>query len=303
MDEGSVTSGASRNPAEAVPGEGLPAAGVSPAGAAEAFPEGLGAARTVEETPPMWGETGMGPACVAAVDGGRATSDETGVAHAPARWGWRRSAPDHPVPTGCRRVVLPFVGFVVDADDDHRRRVERFFQVPMLILSLLVLPLIAAHHYFSYYLVNAGLVDMVDIAFVVMSVVFLVEFMVKVTVARSRLQYCLANWLDIVIIALPFLRPLRAARVARVAQMTRAYSLRGVYVKVVRTGVAFVLGTEYVRRMRERREKGRQESLADPHYERWSRAALIAEIGRLKERLAERERGGGGEAESGERGE
>lgn len=186
--------------------------------------------------------------------------------------------------------MLPFFGFLLDADDDHRKRVDRFFQVPMLVLALLVLPLLAAHCYFTYHLEHAGLVSMVDIAFAAISAVFLVEFVVKVTIAQSRLRYCLTNWLDIVIIVLPFLRPLRVAKAARVVQLSRAYSFRGVYMKVVRTGAAFLLGTEYARRLRERQARANQRAQAAPDYSQWSRAALISEIQRLKERLEAAER-------------
>lgn len=197
---------------------------------------------------------------------------------------WRcRPAPPYRVPTGCRRVVLPFIGFVLDADDDHRRRVDRWFQIPMLVLALLVLPILVVHHYVVQ---QPRLSAVLDILLGVIWVAFFLEFLIKITIARSRAQYCLKNWLDLVIIALPFLRPFRAARAARILQLTRAYTLRGVGMKLFRTGVAFVVGTQVVRRWQVTHAKTEPPADAPPDYAQWSKAALIAEIERLRHALA-----------------
>ncbi len=60
-------------------------------------------------------------------------------------WWSRRPKPDYPTPTGCQRVWIPIYGYL-DADDDHRARVNHFFHIPMLILALLVLPVIAIEY-------------------------------------------------------------------------------------------------------------------------------------------------------------
>src|SRR5688572_882985 len=46
-----------------------------------------------------------------------------------------------PPPPGCRYVRVTGLGIVI-ADDPLRRRIDRFFHVPMIILALLVLPLL-----------------------------------------------------------------------------------------------------------------------------------------------------------------
>lgn len=45
---------------------------------------------------------------------------------------------------------------------------------------------------------------------------FATELVVKLVVARDRLAYLKENWLDVLIVAVPFLRPLRILRVLRV---------------------------------------------------------------------------------------
>jgi hypothetical protein len=202
------------------------------------------------------------------------------------RW-QRRPVPSFPPPTGCRRVVLPFYGFVVDADDDHRERVDRFFHVPMLVLSLLVLPLLAGQYYFRHRLSHPWIPYLLEAAFLLVSIAFLIEFVIKVTIARSWWRYALKNWLDIVIIVLPFLRPFRAARVLRIAQILPAYSFRGVYAKFIRSAAAVIVGLRAVRRLRERFAPSEAQPQKAPDYSAWSKAALIAEIQRLQDQIRE----------------
>ncbi len=204
------------------------------------------------------------------------------VATAPVRRLQRRPVPHFPPPTGCRRVLLPFYGFVLDADDDHRARVDRFFHVPMLVLSLLVLPILVAQYYFSGRLNHPWIPIALEAAFLLISVAFLMEFAVKVTVARSRVQYVLANWLDVVIIALPFLRPFRATRVLRLA-----YGFRGVSGKLIRTAPAVAMSMGVVRRWCSRFVPPQPLEQAPPEYAQWSKASLIAEIKRLQAQLRE----------------
>lgn len=204
---------------------------------------------------------------------------------------WRhRHAPPYLPPTGCRRVMLPLFGFVVDADDDHRERVDRFFHIPMLVLSLLVLPILAAQYYFSSRLHYSWIPYLLEAAFLLVSIAFLVEFVTKVTIARSRWRYALTNWLDIVIIVLPFLRPFRAARVLRVAQILPACSFRRVYGKFIHSAAAVIMAMTPVQRLRGRSGSSESPPQTPQDYSHWSRAALIAEIGRLQEQLREYQR-------------
>lgn len=211
----------------------------------------------------------------------------------PPRWWCRHPCPPYDAPTGARRIRIPIYGWF-DVDDDHRTRVERFFHVPMLVLALLVLPLLLLEWYYGEYAQRAHPVVQYAIlsAGVVIWLAFLIEFTIKVWIAPSRWQYVTRNWLDIVIIALPLLRPFRALRVVRavqVARVSRTFTLRGVVVKLLRTAAATVLGLKFVQRMRSRfRKPVPRASVLE--YEEWSRACLIAEVRRLERRVRELEK-------------
>jgi len=58
-------------------------------------------------------------------------------------------------------------------------------------------------------------------------VAFLVDFAVRFVVAPSKLQFLRANWLGALSLALPFLRPLRILRAARVARSISLVRLLG----------------------------------------------------------------------------
>lgn len=209
---------------------------------------------------------------------------------------WQRTRPDYPAPPGCRRIWLPVRGYL-DVDDDIRKRVDRFFSVPMLTLALLVLPLLVVDYYISrgtdkeHWLTTVVLVSHVAI-----SLAFAVEFGVKIWIAQSRFGYLGRNWIDLIIIILPFLRSirvfqtfrmLRSLEAARVVQISRIYAMRGVGLKAVRTMVPVLLGLRFTQRFRAGAPPG---APAKPNYARWPRAALVLEVERLRKQLDELEK-------------
>jgi hypothetical protein len=156
-----------------------------------------------------------------------------------------------PPPPGVRYVPVVFLGIVI-SDDPLRARVDNFFHVPMIVLALLFLPLFGIEHLAKEYLAGDleatvrfwTLIGALSIAFA-----FLVEFVTKVTIAESRFEYCRRNWLDIVIICLPFLRLFRVARLARTV---RVFRLRGVGMKLLRHVLTLVVGLKYTERLLDR---------------------------------------------------
>jgi hypothetical protein len=175
--------------------------------------------------------------------------------------------------------------------------VDRFFNAPMLALAVLVLPLLVVDYYVSRgEHRNDWLTTGVMIAHVTISTAFLAEFVVKVSIAQSRIGYMARNWLDLIIIILPFLRPLQGFRTirflrplqaARVVEFSRVYALRGVGIKAVRTMVPVLLGLRFTQRFRRGAEVaavGRR-----PNYSKWPRAALVLELQRLQKRIDELE--------------
>ncbi len=133
-------------------------------------------------------------------------------------------------------VRVPVYG-TVRADDAMRRRVDRWFQWPMMVLSLIFLGLIGV----EWLGADDGTVAIaVDVAFAIVWTAFVIELLVKLIIAESRWQYLKKNWLDLVIVAVPLLRPLRVA--SSVAKMTRVVRLRGAAVKTGRAVLPAVIG-------------------------------------------------------------
>ena len=131
---------------------------------------------------------------------------------------------------GVRHVKLKRVGILI-ADDELRQRVDRLFHRPMIILALLVLPVLAIEHLY----LNPDQYQSHDLAawicrgaLALIWFAFLTEFVLKIMIAECRIEYVRRNWLDVIIILLPVLRPLRVAAVARTS---RLFTLRGVGVK------------------------------------------------------------------------
>lgn len=189
---------------------------------------------------------------------------------------------DDPLPPprpGVRYVKLGRWRTVV-ADDDLRSRIDRRFHWPMIVLALLVLPLLAVELFYLDRLAErerswVGLLCWIGFSMVWLA--FLIEFLIKIAVAECRLEYVRRNWLDIIIIIVPVLRPLRLTSLTRTS---RVFKLRGVGMKVFRYGLALVVGLEaaqpYLQRMGLRRLKGRK----DP--EEMTRHELMAEVRRLR---------------------
>jgi len=164
-----------------------------------------------------------------------------------------------PPPPGIRYVGVPILGIVI-ADDDLRQRINRRFHWPMITLALAVLPIIAIEIFldppYGTFLWWTKIVGLTVIWFA-----FTIEFMIKILIAECRIEYCKRNWLDIIIIILPVLRPLRVASVART---TRVFTLRGVGMKLLRYVFTIVVGLEATDRFLERIGIKRKKNRRDP---------------------------------------
>ncbi len=183
---------------------------------------------------------------------------------------------------GVRHVKVPLLGIVI-SDDELRARVDRRFRWPMIILALLVLPLIGMEIFLRPRLPEsqqelAGMLILV--VEVTISFAFLIELLVKLTIAESRLEYIRRNWLDIVVILLPLLRTLRVLRLARVAQTSRTFRLRGVGMKFARRILTVLLGFKITDRILERfgvrLHRGRKDPTVMTRYQ------LMDEVKRLR---------------------
>lgn len=180
---------------------------------------------------------------------------------------------------------------------------EDWFRSPMIILSLMVLPLLAID-FFIFHDEHAAptsgdaptlltLYYAVMVAYSLIWCAFLLELLIKVSIAQSRFQYLIRNWLDVVIIVLPVIPvagkhflgapALRSLRLVRTLQL---FTLRGVGMKLFRSGMAAVVGMKFVSRV-----SGEKLAEKDPlaqELERlsaMSREELMNEVFKLKERV------------------
>lgn len=142
---------------------------------------------------------------------------------------------------------LPGAGWMPSGEDTSEK-LEQKLALPMVILTLLVLPVLGAELMggetmdnhprlaLATHLITCGIWTG-----------FTVEFLLMVAAAPSKLTYCLKNWVNLVIILLPlvaFLRILSAfrfARMIRAGKLLRAYRLRGLWSRLWRLALLFNL--------------------------------------------------------------
>lgn len=110
--------------------------------------------------------------------------------------------------------------------DERRARasdaVERATELPLLLLAVAMVPLLLAPFIFDLSATAELVVFTLDWA---IWAAFALELTVRTYLAPSRRGYLRSHWLDVVIVVVPFLRPLRLARMARVTRSIRLLRL------------------------------------------------------------------------------
>jgi len=99
-----------------------------------------------------------------------------------------------------------------DLRDERLERLERLTEIPLLVLALLLIPLLVLPQV-------TELEPWVEDAFLAADwfiwAAFAADLVVKTFVARDRIGFLRSHWLEVVMVVLPFLRPLRIARLLR----------------------------------------------------------------------------------------
>lgn len=183
-----------------------------------------------------------------------------------------------PPPPGVRYVRLKKFGIIV-SDDNLRQKVHRFFQTPMIVLALIALPVLALDYYLvkesSHHHTEGWVWWLTFGTLTLIWLAFLAEFVVKITIAENRIEYVRVNWVDMVIIIIPILRPLRVAMFFRSAQV---FTLRGIGFKFLRYIFSTIVGLEAMDRIL--RRFGLKTIGKDP--EKMTRTELITELIELR---------------------
>lgn len=168
-----------------------------------------------------------------------------------------------------------------------RARIDRIFHVPMLVLAFLTLPLLAAEFGAFGELRSVGRL-LLEIGFWLIWGAFAVEFVIKISIADGKWHYVRRNWLDIIVIAAPMLRPLRTLRIARGARLGSVFrSMRLLaYRTAARKGLAvLVLAIAQYRALRKGLQSGRGQPRKAPQASS-ELDALREEVAALRERVA-----------------
>jgi len=185
-------------------------------------------------------------------------------------------------------VPSPFEGALMFErwkNPETRARVDRIFHVPMLVLALLILPLLGVELFAD--LSPTGEL-LVELGFWVVWLAFVVEFALKISIADGKWHYVRRNWLDIVVIIAPVLRPLRVLRLARGFQIMR--SLRLLYLRAVAqkalTVIIYLIAEYRALRKGIRSSGGADEAASEDASEV---ALLLRQVASLQDRVSELE--------------
>jgi voltage-gated potassium channel len=107
----------------------------------------------------------------------------------------------------------------METGHDALERFERQTAIPMLVLSLAIIPLLV-------FPLVANLSVATESTFIALDwliwAAFALEYGVRLWLAPEKLNFIRRNRLDLVVIVLPFLRPLRVVRSARALRVLRA---------------------------------------------------------------------------------
>lgn len=135
------------------------------------------------------------------------------------------------------RIWLPGLGWQT-IGFELERRIQQGLQVPMIVMSLLILPLLGTEYFFS-----ARIGD--DYQFAALTAAasgiiwsaFAAEFILMATISQNKIDYCREHILELIIILLPILGMLGTVQIGRelrINQITKAanlYRLRGLGVR------------------------------------------------------------------------
>lgn len=121
---------------------------------------------------------------------------------------------------------------------DH---IELKLALPMLLITLLILPVIAGELFLGKIIAqNAAFALLLHTTTAFIWFAFAFEFILLVSVAEKKVDYCKKHWINIIIILLPvvaFLRTLqifRFLRLTKAGKLLRAYRLRGLSTRAMR---------------------------------------------------------------------
>ncbi|MEK6477217.1 hypothetical protein WJR50_06775 [Catalinimonas sp. 4WD22] len=133
---------------------------------------------------------------------------------------------------------------------------KRRFVLPMIGIALLIVPVLIIEWKFlgeiKEEMPNLKIDLILDSVQTFIWCAFTFEFLLMISISNRKMHYVKKNWIDLLIILLPFvsfLRTLRISQIARLKYATRSFKLRGVITKA-RQGLIFVDFLQRILRLR-----------------------------------------------------
>jgi voltage-gated potassium channel len=106
-----------------------------------------------------------------------------------------------------------------DPRAERLMRLERWTDWPLTFLALLLIPILIAPHVAQLSPQSLAVLDGID--YLIWGI-FAADFAAKLIIAPRRIGYIRHHWFDVILVALPVLRPVRAVRSVRALRLMRA---------------------------------------------------------------------------------
>jgi len=90
------------------------------------------------------------------------------------------------------------------------QKIEQYTELPLMIAALIMIPLSMGQFFWEISEKTAAIFFSID-AFI--WAIFAIDFIVKIGISSKRLEYLKTHWVDLVVIVLPWFRPLRIIRI------------------------------------------------------------------------------------------
>ena len=156
-------------------------------------------------------------------------------------------------------IWIPFGGWC-RANEGLFAELKRKFVLPMIGIALLIVPVLVIEWKFLEEVRAAMPTLRINLILNAVQTfiwcAFTFEFILMISVSNRKLHYAKKNWLDLLIILLPFVSFLRSFRISQLARLkyaTRSFKLRGVITKA-RQGLIFVDFVQRIFRLRPENE-------------------------------------------------
>ncbi|WP_339901565.1 hypothetical protein [uncultured Cyclobacterium sp.] len=154
-----------------------------------------------------------------------------------------------PIAIGQRNLVepekiwLPFYNWS-KCNEGLYNHLKKQFSIPMIIIALLIIPVLLIEWQFYEEVENFLNTDLSFLLGLIQGFIwfaFAFEFLLLIAITDNKFSYIKRNWIDLLIILLPFVsfvRSLRLVKVAKITQLSRGYKLRALLMKA-REGFIF----------------------------------------------------------------